>query len=93
MGRQATWELVDGFVDTLVVELRRGICSVPSRAIGCWLEIIRIVGSCATRERAQEKRIGDMPSLLYQYIVEIVATNETSVHTVNALIVRGSCHG
>jgi len=29
MGRQATRELVDGFVDTLVVELRRGIRSAP----------------------------------------------------------------
>src|SRR5882724_4994582 len=57
------------------------------------VEIIRMTRSCAIGEWAQEKRIGDMRSLRYQQIVDIVASNETSVHTVNVPIVRGSCHG
>jgi hypothetical protein len=60
---------------------------------GDWWEIIRIAGCHATREWAQEKKIRDMLSLLYQQYVDIVATNEPSVHTVNALIVRDYAMG
>jgi hypothetical protein len=59
MGGQATRELVDGFVDTLVVELSRGIRSAPRRVLDSWLKSIRIVERDAIEDRAQEKRVDD----------------------------------